>query len=95
LTLELDRIPVHAATIAFLSTHYGSTPGVEETCLHHALHIKDNHQQMLYWLMRCAHVAKSSMRHALFVQRAMQLLSVAVKDDPFAGQEDFEINVSW
>ena len=52
LSLQLDRVPVHAATINYLSRNFQSSPGVEETCLYHAMHLKGT-QEALPWLFKC------------------------------------------
>jgi hypothetical protein len=85
---------VHNASIDFLSTHFKDTPGVEETCLHHALEMKQNQDQLLYWLMQCTVATRVSLRYALFIQRAVQLICVAVKEDPFSSMDAFSQNVS-
>lgn len=43
---------MHAATIEYLSTHFGLSPGVEEACLYHAMQLKDP-QEILPWLLKC------------------------------------------
>lgn len=52
LSLQLDRVPVHAATLEYLSRNFPLSPGVEETCLYHAMHLKDT-QESLPWLFKC------------------------------------------
>ena len=52
LSLQLDRVPVHAATILYLSTKFNQSPGVEETCLYHAMHLKDM-REILSWSFKC------------------------------------------
>ena len=80
LSLELDRIPVHTAFIRYLSEHFSHCPGVEEACLYHALHTKSTHI-VLVWLTKCALAAKATSRHALFTQRATQLLSLLIRGE--------------
>jgi hypothetical protein len=52
LSLQLDRVPVHAATMDYLSRNYNLSPGVEETCLYHAMHLKGK-KEALPWLFKC------------------------------------------
>ena len=77
LSLELDRVPVHAAMIEYLSNNFGRCPGLEETCLHHALLLKDVNAE-LKWLMKCSVTARDTYRHAMFIQRSTQLLSLLI-----------------
>ena len=86
LSLELDRLPVHAAVVDYLAENFSRCPGVEETCLHHALNVKDN-TLALVWLMKCASAARDTCRHSLFIQRATQLLGLLVK-----GQAESELD---
>ena len=53
LSLQLDRVPVHAATIEYLTSNFGLSPGVEEACLYHSLHLNEPGQK-LSWLLKCA-----------------------------------------
>ena len=80
LSLELDRVPVHAAIIDYLSLHFKHCPGLEEACLHHALHLKDS-LETLFWLSRCAVAARDTKRHTLFIQRTTQLLSFLIRGE--------------
>ena len=80
LSLELDRVPVHAAIIDYLALHFKNCPGLEEACLHHALHLKDP-LETLFWLSRCAVAARDTKRHTLFIQRATQLLSFLIRGE--------------
>jgi hypothetical protein len=52
LSLQLDRVPVHAATMDYLSRNFKLSPGVEETCLYHAMHLKGT-KEALPWLFKC------------------------------------------
>ena len=80
LSLELDRVPVHAAIIDYLALHFKNCPGLEESCWHHALHLKDP-IETLFWLSKCAVAARDTKRHTLFIQRATQLLSFLIRGE--------------
>lgn len=52
LSLQLDRVPVHAATMDYLSRNFKLSPGVEESCLYHAMHLEGT-KEALPWLFKC------------------------------------------
>ena len=66
LSLQLDRVPVHAATIEYLTNTFGISPGVEEACLYHSLHLNDP-EDILIWLFKCAGESLTLMRISLSV----------------------------
>ena len=73
-------MPVHEAIISHLMRNFPHCPGVEETCLQHAQHIKNN-QQSLQFLMQCALSTRDTYRYTLYIQHATQLLSMLVKNE--------------
>lgn len=62
LSLQLDRVPVHAATMEYLSRNFRLSPGVEESCLYHAMHLEGT-KGALPWLLKCTGRTIHTYRH--------------------------------